>query len=78
MPETSYVVFLRVIAQLAPGSGKINLDKTYISYTDGNVFKTGVDYNMTGDNNNTVSGARYYALISFGENGVYNLTGVPR
>ncbi len=72
VPGNNSIVFLRIVMQLAPGSGKVNLDKTYIAYTDGTTFKTGVDYNMTGANDNNELGAMTYALITFDSDGTYN------
>ncbi len=65
IPENDYISFFRIVAQLAPGSGKINLDKTYLSYSDGNNFKTGVDYNSTSAGENNETGAMTSAGIIF-------------
>ena len=55
---------MRIGLNLAPGSDKVNLSRTYLSYSDGNSYKTGLDYNQTNVNENTDSGAQRAADVN--------------
>ena len=56
VPQKTEIDYLRIITKLAPGSTKIGLTNTVLSYEQGGI-ETGVDINREiggGDNNNSV------------------------
>lgn len=43
--DSQTIDVLKIVVKSAPGSGSVNLDKTFLSYFDGNDYMTGIPFN---------------------------------
>ncbi len=78
VPGTNLIDYLRITARLAPGSGKIGLSDTTLSYTDGANIQTGIAFDDTttggdGDNTETLLAAYFDAQGDGAVNTIYDI-----